>query len=288
MQPASHQPRHPRYDAIHRALLTGLLSNVGTKSDTHEYHAPRGVKFNIHPGSALFLQKPKWLLAAELVETTKLYGRTCAGIQPQWIERAAAHLVERTYSDPRWDSQTASAIATEKVTLHGLVLIPARTVPYSPINPRQSRELFLHHALVLGDFRAAAPFIRHNARLVEEVQLLEAKIRQRNLLADAATRYAFYDARVPQDVTNGAEFESWRRHAENPANGNPRLLFMDKADLLRADAPDITPQNYPDKLAEAHGNLHLPLTYKFEPADPADGLTLAVPVAALAQLHPQR
>lgn len=288
MQPASHQPRHPRYDAIHRALLTGLLSNVGTKSDTHEYHAPRGVKFNIHPGSALFLQKPKWLVAAELVETTKLYGRTCASVQPQWIEKAAAHLVERTYSDPRWDSQTASAIATEKVTLHGLVLIPARSVPYSPINPRQSRELFIHHALVLGDFRSTAAFIRHNARLVEEVQRLEAKIRQKNLLADAATRFAFYDARIPQEVTNGAQFESWRRRAEDAKTGNPRLLFMDKADLLRADAPEITPQNYPDRLSEQHGNLHLPLSYKFEPADAADGLTLAIPVAALAQLHPQR
>jgi ATP-dependent helicase HrpA len=288
MQPASRQPRHPRYDAIHRALLTGLLSNVGTKSDSHEFHAPRGVKFSIHPGSALFLQKPKWLVAAELVETTRLYARTCASVQPQWIEKAAAHLVDRTYSDPRWDSQTASAIATEKVTLHGLVLIPARSVPYSPINPRQSRELFIHHALVLGDFRSPAPFLRHNARLVEEIQRLEAKIRQKNLLADAATRFAFYDARVPQEVSSGAQFESWRRRAEDPKSGNPRLLFMDKADLLRADAPEITPQNFPDRLSEQHGNLHLPLTYKFEPADAADGLTLAVPVAALAQLHPQR
>ena len=158
-------------------------------------------------------------MAGELVETTKLYARTCAGIQPQWIERAAAHLVERTYSEPRWDARTASVLATEKVTLHGLVIIPGRTVPYAPINPRQARELFIHHALVLGEWlppHTLAPFVRHNARLVEEVQLLEAKIRQRNLLADAATRFTFYDARMPLDVTNGAQFETWRRPAENP------------------------------------------------------------------------
>ncbi len=296
-QPQRRAPLHPRYDAIHRALLTGLLSNLGTKSDTHEYLAPRATRFHIHPGSALFSAKPKWLMAAELVETTKLYARTCAAIQPQWIERAAAHLVERTYSEPRWDAKSASVLATEKVSLHGLVIIPARIVPFSPINPRLARELFIHHALVLGDWlppHTLAPFVRHNAALVEEVQLLESKIRQRNLLADAATRFAFYDARIPQSVTNGTQFESWRRLAENPrtgGGGNPRLLFMDKADLLRADAPPITPENFPDRLADnlaGRGNLHLPLTYAYQPGDANDGLTLAVPVAALAQLQPQR
>jgi ATP-dependent helicase HrpA len=287
-------PLHPRYDAIHRALLTGLLSNIGTKSETHEYLGPRGVRFKIHPGSAQFAAKPKWLMAAELVETTKLYARTCAGIQPQWIERAAAHLVERTYSEPRWDAKSASVLASEKVTLHGLVIVPSRLVPYSPINPKQSREMFIQHALVLGDCtppHTQAPFVRHNARLVEEVQGMEAKIRQRNLLADAATRFAFYDARVPLEVTNGAEFESWRQRAENPRAGNPRTLFMDKADLLRADAPPITPENYPDRLADnlaGRGNLHLPLAYAFQPGDANDGLTLSVPVAALAQLRPEQ
>jgi ATP-dependent helicase HrpA len=294
LPPTRRPPLHPRYDAIHRALLTGLLSDLGTKGESHEYLAPRSLRFHIHPGSALFSQNPKWLMAAELVETTRLYARTCAGIQPQWIEHAAAHLVERTYSEPRWDAKTASAIASEKVTLHGLVIVPARTVSYSPINPRQARELFVQHALVLGDWlppHTQAPFFRYNARLVEEVQLLEAKIRQRNLLADAATRYVFYDARIPQTVTNGPQFETWRRHAENPRAGNPRLLFMDKADLLRADAPPITPENYPDRLADnltGKGNLHLPLTYTFQPGDANDGLTLTIPVAALAQLRPER
>ncbi|HVS73419.1 MAG TPA: DUF3418 domain-containing protein [Phycisphaerae bacterium] len=293
-QPAQRRaPKHPRYDAIHRALLTGLLSNVGMKTETHEYQGPRGVKFSIFPGSALFKsgagpgQRPKWIVAGELVETTKLYARINAGVQPQWIERAAQHLVERTHSDPRWDAQSGSAIATEKVTLFGLVLIPARPVPYGPINPRVARELFIQHALVLGDLRtpAPAPFLRHNAALVEEVQTLEAKIRQRNLLADQATRYGFFDARVPLDVYDAKRFDQWRRAAER---ANPRLLFLSKEDLLRADAPAITAENYPDRLSDAGGGLKLPVQYCYEPGEANDGLTVTVPVAALLQLRPER
>jgi ATP-dependent helicase HrpA len=153
--PARHTPKHPRYDAIHRALLTGLLSNVASKTETYEYLGPRNIRMSIFPGSSLFGQKQKWIVAGELVETTKLYARTCAAVQPQWIERAADHLVDRSYSDPRWDSKSASVVATEKVSLHGLVLIPARTIPFGPINPRLSRELFIHHALVMGDYRTS-------------------------------------------------------------------------------------------------------------------------------------
>lgn len=283
-------PKHPKYDAIHRALLTGLLSNVGTKTETYEYQGPRGVKFSIFPGSALFKAagpRPKWIVAGELVETTKLYARTNGAVQPQWIERAAGHLVERSYSDPRWDAQSASVLATEKVTLFGLVLIPARPVPYGPINPKVSRELFLQHALVLNDLRTQvpAPFLRHNEALVAEVETLEAKIRQRNLLADQATRYAFYDARVPLEVVDGKSFDTWRRVAER---ANPRLLFMSKEDLLRADAPAITPENYPDRVTDSGGSLKLPVHYKYEPGEVNDGLTVTVPVAALPQLRPER
>jgi ATP-dependent helicase HrpA len=176
-------------------------------------------------------------------------------------------------------------VATEKVTLHGLVLVPARTVPYGPINPKIAREIFIHHGLVLGDLRTDGAFARFNKQLIAEVELLEAKIRQRNLLADQATRFAFYDARVPQGVTNAAQFETWRREAER---GNPRVLFMSKEALLRADAPAITPENYPDKLSEAGGGLKLPVTYRFEPGEVTDGLTVTVPVGALAQLRPER
>ncbi|MGN6369859.1 MAG: DUF3418 domain-containing protein [Phycisphaerae bacterium] len=288
VQPQRHAPRHPKYDAIHRALLTGLLSNVGTKSDTYEYLGTRGTRFNLFPGSALFAVKPKWVVAAELVETTKLYGRTCAGVEPQWIEQVASHLVERSYSEPRWDAKTMSAVATEKVSLYGLVLIPARTVAFGGINPKLSRELFIHHALVLGDVpegRMNAPFMKHNRALVAEVEGMEAKIRQRNLLADVSTRYAFYDARVPLEVVDGARFESWRIGAEK---GDPRLLFMKKEDLLRADAPAITPENFPEKVTDSGGGLQLPVMYRFEPGEALDGVTVAVPMAALAQLRGER
>jgi ATP-dependent helicase HrpA len=245
-------------------------------------------------------------MSAELVETSKLYARTCATIQPQWIERAAAHLVERSHSEPRWDAASGSVVATEKISLYGLVVIPARTVPYGPINPRISREIFIHHALVLGDLRIPphdTPFFRHNLQLIAEVELLEAKIRQKNLLADIATRYAFCDARVPQEVTNAAQFEGWRRRAEQ---SDPRLLYMNRDDLLRADAPPITPENYPDRLRDVQpapamegmegappddrkgGELVLPLAYRFEPGEAADGLTLAVPLAALSQVRAER
>lgn len=275
-------PRHPKYDAIHRALLSGLLSNIGQKTETYEYQGPRGVRFLIFPGSSLFDQKPKWLMAAELVETTKLYARTCATVQPQWIERVAAHLVERTYAEPHWDPRTQSVVAYERVALYGLVLIPRRLVPYGPINPRVAREIFIQHALVLETLRTTAGFMWHNKALTEEVRGLEAKIRERNLLADAATRYAFYDARIPPDITNAAQFESWRKRSERE---DPRRLYMDKADLLRADAPEITPENYPDRVDA--GGLKLPLDYRYEPGEVHDGITLTVPLAALGQLRPQ-
>jgi ATP-dependent helicase HrpA len=183
------------------------------------------------------------------------------------------------------------AVATEKVSLYGLVLIPARTVRFAPINPKLAREIFIHHALVLsevsggGDGRAVAPFMKHNQALVAEVEGMEAKIRQKNLLAGIETRYAFYDARVPVDVVDGVTFERWRIGAEK---GEPRLLFMNKEDLLRADAPAITPENYPDRLADAGGGLQLPVTYRYEPGDVMDGVMLTVPMAALAQLRGDR
>ena len=281
--PQLRAPRHPKYDAIHRALLTGLLSNIGTKSDTYEYLGARGIRFNIFPGSALFAEKPKWLVAAELVETTKLYARTCATIQPLWIEQIGRHLTERTYSEPHWDPKTQSVVAYERVMLYGLVLIAQRRVHYGPINPRISREIFIHNALVLETLRTDAAFFRFNRDLTEEVRGLEAKVRARNLLADVATRYAFYDARIPADITNAVQFESFRKRVERE---NPRTLFMNKADLLRADAPEITPTNFPDRV-ETFG-MKLPLDYKYEPGEPNDGITLTVPLAALPQLRAER
>jgi ATP-dependent helicase HrpA len=173
------------YAAIHRALLTGLLGNIGHKTEQHEYTGARGTKFAVFPGSALFKRKPQWLMSAEIVETTKLYARTNARIDPEWIERAAEHLVKRAYSEPRWEPETANVVADEKVSLYGLPIIPRRMVHYGPIDPKVSRTLFIHHALVEGEYRTDAPFFAHNARLIEEVQELEAKSRTRDYLVGA-------------------------------------------------------------------------------------------------------
>ncbi|HYO11127.1 MAG TPA: ATP-dependent RNA helicase HrpA [Tepidisphaeraceae bacterium] len=270
-------PQH--VDAIHRSLLTGLLSNIGFRSEQHEYTAGRGGKFSIFPGSALFRRKPTWVMAAELVETTRLYARTVAQIQPQWVERVAQHLVKRTYTEPHWQAATGHVAALEKVTLFGLTLVPRRTVHYGPIDPEVSRQLFIYHALVLRDFRTRAEFFVHNARLIEEIQALEAKRRQRDLLVDDDRIYEFYDKRVPRDVYNAPLLERWRSDAEK---SRPTLLFMHRRDLLKREVTD-NKQEYPDELHAANG-IRLPLAYVFDPSDPNDGVTATVPLAALNQL----
>src|SRR5690348_3105114 len=196
-RPAGQQPivSPVKSDAIHRALLSGLLANVGVKSEAHEYSGTRGTKFSIFPGSALFKRSPGWIMTAELVETTKLYARTNAPIQPEWIEHVGWHLVKRLYTDPKWDKDRAQVVSTEKVSLHSLVLVPARRVHYGPIDPRTSRELFIQHALVEGQFRSDAPFFRHNLALRAAVERMEAKLRRRGTLADVRDRFRFFDAR---------------------------------------------------------------------------------------------
>src|SRR5687768_15149540 len=276
-QPAKLDPR--RQDAIHRALLAGLLSNVGHKSDAHEYTGARGVKFNIHPGSALFRKDPSWLMAAEIVETTRKYARTNARIQVEWIERLAEHLLKRTYSDPHWNPATAHVNAYEKVTLHGLVLVPSRPVHYGPIDPKVSRELFIQHAFVEGEYRTDAPFFRQNAKLIDEVQNLEAKSRSRDVLVDAQVRYDFYNARIPAGIYNGPLFEKWRREIERH---NPRLLFMTRRDLMQHSAHGVTAELFPDHLTIA--GITLPLEYHFEVGHVADGVTATVPLPVLSQL----
>src|SRR5436190_1055451 len=171
--PNSARPRAFNPDAVHRALLTGLLGSIGTKSgDAHEYAGPRNLKFNLFPGSALFKKKPQWVMASELVETTKLYARTVGPIRPEWVERAAAHLVKREYWDPHWSITRSRVEAWERVTLYGLVIVPRQTVDYGPIEPKLSRDLFLLHALVRGEFRSEAPFFKHNQKLIEQVLAL--------------------------------------------------------------------------------------------------------------------
>jgi ATP-dependent helicase HrpA len=270
---------HRQYDAIHRSLLTGLLGNVGTRTGDFEYTGARGTKFHIFPGSGLFRGKPKWVVAGELVETTRLYARTVASIDPRWVERAADHLVKREYSEPHWRRDTANVVAYERVALYGLVLVPRRVVYYGPIDPKTAREVFIHAALVEGEYDTDAQYFRHNRDLLREIELIEAKLRRRDVLVDAKTRFAFYDARVPQGVFNGFTFERWRRDAEQR---DKRVLFMNRADLMLHAAEQATPGLYPDSLT-VHG-AKLPLSYHLEPGHPADGVTATVPLAALNQL----
>lgn len=272
-----------RLDAIHRAVLAGLLGNVGLKSDTHEYGGARGAKFSIFPGSGLFKSKPKWVVAAELVETTKLYARTVAKVQPEWIERIGEHLVKRTHAEPRWQPERGYVVANEKVTLYGLVLVPQRMVHYGPINPKESREIFIRSALVEGDWRTEAPFFRHNRRLVDEVQALEAKARRRDVMVDQQVIYDFYDKRVPAGIYNVPLFEKWRREAEKPS---PKLLFMSRRDLMRHAAEEITAESFPDFLVINH--VPLGLEYDLDPGGPMDGVTLVAPLAMLNQLPAAR
>src|SRR6266704_2172502 len=202
------------YAAIHRALLAGLLGNIGQKTDQFEYTGARGNKFAIFPGSTLFKRRPQWLMSGEIVETTRLYARTNAKVQPEWIERAAEHLVKRSYSEPRWDEETANVVADEKVMLYGLPIVPRRVVNYGPVDPKAARTIFIHHALVEGEYRTAAPFFAHNRRLVEEVLVMEAKTRNREYLVESEVQFEFYDKRLGHEVFNGQTFERWRRNAE--------------------------------------------------------------------------
>ncbi len=267
-------------DRVHRALLTGLLSNVGNKTDTGEYAGTRGAKFFIFPGSMLFKRKPDWVMAAELVETAKLYARTNARVTPEWIERAAPHLIKRNYTDPQWNAARSDVTAGERVSLRGLVLVPHRTVPYGPIDPRTSREIFIHHALVEGDFRTPAPFLKHNMGLLRQVATLEAKARRRDLVADVIQQFAFYDRILPrEEMYNGPLFERWRKEAERR---DERLLFMSLGDVSRAEAGEVRAADFPDELKV--GTLTIPLTYAYDAGRADDGVTATIPLALLNQV----
>ena len=276
---APDKPAHP--DEIHKSLLVGLLSNVGRKGEKHEYEAPHGVRFNIFPGSALFETKPQWVMAAELVRTTRLYARTVGAIQPEWIEKAAAHLVRRTHHEPFWESRRARVNAWEKVSLYGLEVIPRRKVHYGPINPEFCRETFIHRALVEGDYRTAAPHDRHNRRQIEQIEKMEARLRRKDLLASPQHRFDFFDRRVPKGIYSGERFDQWRINAEKK---DPRLLFYTREDLLNARPEAATLEQFPERASLAGASA--PIEYAFDPGAPDDGVTVTIPAETLATLDP--
>ncbi|GEM21669.1 ATP-dependent RNA helicase HrpA [Nitrosococcus oceani] len=268
------------YGAIHRALLTGLLGNIAVKSEKDHYLGARNIKLQIFPGSALFKKSPKWIMAAELVETSRLYARCAGKIEPEWLEALALHLVKRSYFDPHWEKRPAQVIAYERITLYGLTVIPKRRIHYGPVNPEEAREIFIREALVNGDYDTQAPFFRHNQKLIAEIEELEHKSRRRDVLIDEQSLYQFYEERLPAGVYNGAGFKKWRQQAEKK---NPQLLFLSREELMRHDAKEITGVRFPDQMTVK--GLPLALSYHFEPGHPADGVTLTVPLAVLNQLE---
>ena len=270
------------YDQIHRALLAGLLGNIGFKDgEAESYQGARGIRFNIAPGSALKKARPKWVMAAELMDTSKLYARCVAKIEPDWIEPLARGLTESHYSDPRWDRKPAQVVAWERVSLYGLSIIPKRRVHYGPINPQESREIFIREALANMEFDTRAPFFAANRKLIAEIEELEHKARRQDVLVDEQVLFAFYDAIVVQDVVNGAGFEKWREAAERE---KPRLLYLSKDDLMRHGAAGVTEAQFPETLLV--NEVTLQLKYRFEPGHALDGVTATVPLHLLNQLDP--
>ena len=286
-RPSSANPDKPEgYRAIHRALLCGLLGNVGMREEAGDspggYTGARGIKFRVHPGS--WTRKPgKWIVAAELVETTRLYARTVASIEPRWIEELAGHLLKRHREEPHWEKSRGQVVALERGTLYGLPVYSGRRVAYALFDPQGAREIFIRSALVEGDFDSRAPFYAHNRRLVADIERLEHKARRPDILVDDELIYAFYDARLPATVCGAVELEAWRKGAERET---PKLLFLSREDLMRHDAAGITTENFPPSLDL--GANRFALEYHFEPGSPRDGVTLVVPLALLNQVPPAR
>jgi ATP-dependent helicase HrpA len=268
-------------EQLHRALIAGLLGNIGCKGEeAGEYLGARGIRFAIFPGSGLRRKQPKWVVAAELVETTRLYARCAARIEPEWVEAAAGDLVKKHYFDPHWEKERALVSAYERVTLYGLTLVPRRPVHYGPINPKEARDVFIRGALVAGEFDTRAPFLAHNRSLLKEIEALEHKARRRDVLVDEEAIYAFYDGVVPEGIVNGAGFEKWRAEAER---ANPRLLYLTREYLMRHTAAGITEDQFPDRIEAAGAGLKL--AYRFEPGHPLDGVTVTAPLHLLNQLE---
>ena len=261
---------------IHLSLLAGLLSHIGMKDPAkNEYLGARNARFGIFPGSALFKKQPRWVMAAELVETTRLWGRICARIEPEWIEPIAGHLVRRTYSEPRWEKKRAAVMASERVTLLGLPIVVDRAVNYGKIDPPVARELFIRHALVQGEWHSNHKFLRRNAELLAEVEELEHKARRRDIVVDEETLYEFYDQRVGPEVVSGAHFDTWWKKTRRD---QPELLTFDPEMLVNREV-DVSPDAYPD--AVRHNDVRLELQYRFEPGETTDGVTVQVPLPLL-------
>ncbi len=265
---------------VHVSLLAGLLSHIGLKdTDKNEYLGARGAKFAVFPGSALFKKQPKFVMSAELVETSRLWARVNAKVEPEWVEPLAQHLVKRTYSEPHWEKDQAAVMAYEKVTLYGVPIVAQRKVNYGRIDPEVSRELFIRNALVEGDWRTHHKFYADNRKLLTEVEELENRARRRDIVVDDETLFDFYDQRIPEHVVSGAHFDSWWKHKRRE---EPELLDFEREMLLTEKAAGVTKADYPDSWRQ--GQLKFRVTYQFEPGADADGVTVHIPLQVLNQV----
>ena len=269
------------YQQIHTALLSGLLSHIGLKeAEKQQYLGARNAHFAIFPNSVLFKKQPKWVMAAELVETSKLWGRMVAEIEPEWIEPLAEHLIKKSYSEPRWSKSRGAVIADEKVTLYGVPIVAARPVNYGAIDPTVSREIFIQSALVEGDWNTKHKFFKENQRLVREVEELEHKSRRRDILVDDRTLFEFYDQRIGTEVVSQKHFDTWWKKAQQK---DPELLNFERSFLINDDAEQVSKLDFPNFWHQ--GNLKLKLTYQFEPGTDADGVTVHIPLPLLNQVE---
>ena len=283
-EPGTHFPAELA-DRVHMSLLSGLLSHIGMQ-DTEakargkrrpltEFAGARGARFAIFPDSSLARKPPQWVVAAELVETSRLWARVTARIEPEWAESLAAHLVRRSYSEPRWDARRGAAVATEKVSLYGLPIVAARTVMFGRIDPAGARDLFITHALVEGDWQTHHKFFARNQQTLADAEDLERKARRRGLIADDSALFAFYDRRIPAEVISARHFDTWWKQARA---ADPALLDLSPADLIAASAEEISPDNYPARWDD------LPVSYEFAPGEPDDGVSVDIPLARLNQV----
>ncbi|UZD56277.1 ATP-dependent RNA helicase HrpA [Caldimonas aquatica] len=272
------------YEQIHLAMLAGLLGNVGVKSDEDEWYlGARGIKFWRHPGVHLSKKPGRWIVAAELVETTRLYARGIAAIEAQWIPWVAGHLLKKQLLEPHWEKRPAEVVALERATLYGLVVYNNRRVSYGKVDPAAAREIFIREALVHGEWETKLPFLAHNQNLVRQVEELEHKSRRQDVLVDEELIYAFYDQQVPADVHSGHGFERWYREE---SRRQPKLLMLTKEELMRHEAAGITTAAFPKTIRL--GGVDCSATYLHDPGDPKDGVTVTVPIYALNQVSEER
>ncbi|CAM8631847.1 HrpA HrpA-like helicases [Oxalobacteraceae bacterium] len=268
------------YEQLHLALLTGLLGNVGYKSDDEPlYLGARGIRFHLWPGSSLSKKAGRWVVAGELVETSRLFARTIANVQPEWLERVGGHLLKKSWGDPRWEKKSGQVSAYERATLYGLVVYSQRRTDYGKIQPDEAREIFIRSALVQGDFETRAPFFAHNQKLIREIENLEHKSRRLDVLVDEELIAAFYDKLLPESIHNTVDFEKWLRQA---SKDDPKLLYLSRDDLMRHEAAGVTTDLFPKVMRTA--GIEMSLTYHFEPGAVRDGVTLTVPLYSLNQV----